>query len=67
MIIVEEETGNRYVYAGGTLYPAHNQASALLLQGTGASVEVISAARSPACRTARRWASRRAGGHAGRR
>jgi ESX secretion system ATPase EccB len=40
VIIVEEESGNRFVYAGDTLYPVLNQASALLLLGSGARVEV---------------------------
>lgn len=30
-LIVEEETGNRYIYAGGVLHPVANYASALLL------------------------------------
>lgn len=42
VIIVEEESGNRYVYAGGKLYPVLNHASALLLRGSGARVEVTS-------------------------
>lgn len=42
VIIVEEETGNRYLYLDGQLRPAMNQASALLVQGTDARVEMIS-------------------------
>ena len=42
VILVEEETGNRYLYLGGALHPALNQASALLVQGSGAKVDTIS-------------------------
>ncbi|WP_433261115.1 type VII secretion protein EccB [Actinosynnema sp. CS-041913] len=47
VLIVEEETGNRYVYLGGELRPTLNQASALLLQGGKARVEMISSASMP--------------------
>jgi type VII secretion protein EccB len=42
VIIVEEETGNRYVYQDGALRPTLNQASAMLVQGQGARVEMVS-------------------------
>lgn len=44
VILVEKETGNRYIYFGGELHPVRNQASALLLLGPGAHVETISRA-----------------------
>ncbi|OLR92191.1 type VII secretion protein EccB [Actinokineospora bangkokensis] len=40
-ILVEEETGTRYVYLDGELRPVLNHASALLVQGSGAHVEMI--------------------------
>ncbi|GIH18843.1 type VII secretion protein EccB [Rugosimonospora africana] len=39
-IIVERETGTRYVYRGGTLHPVLNYASALLVLRGGGLVEV---------------------------
>jgi type VII secretion protein EccB len=42
-VIVEKETGTRYVYVAGTLRPTPNFASALLVQGPKASV--VSASR----------------------
>lgn len=44
VILVEKETGTRYVMRDGVLHPTLNQASALLLQGPGAKVESISRA-----------------------
>lgn len=44
VIVVEEETGNRYIYLDGELRPTLNQASALLVQGSKARVELISSA-----------------------
>lgn len=41
-IIVEKETGTRYVYLKGTLYPTPNLTSAMLLEGAGAQVKLIS-------------------------
>ncbi|WP_405746012.1 type VII secretion protein EccB [Streptomyces sp. NBC_01525] len=41
-IIVEEETGNRYLYLGGELRPVRNYASALLIAGNGATVQSVS-------------------------
>jgi len=41
-ILVEEETGTRYVMLDGTLHPTLNQASAMLLQGKDAAVHTIS-------------------------
>jgi type VII secretion protein EccB len=41
-IIVEKETGNRYLYLGGELRPARNYASALLLAGRDAQVRSVS-------------------------
>ncbi|GAA4806673.1 type VII secretion protein EccB [Streptomyces ziwulingensis] len=43
-IVVEEETGNRYVYTGGELRPVRNQASALLIAGGRTAPETVSAA-----------------------
>ncbi|MEU6174069.1 type VII secretion protein EccB [Streptantibioticus parmotrematis] len=40
-IIVEKETGNRYLYLGGELRPVRNYASALLLTGKGAAVRTV--------------------------
>src|SRR3954471_18503398 len=42
VIIVEKETGTRYVLRDGLLRPVANHASALLAQGTGAKVETVS-------------------------
>ncbi|MGW4995458.1 type VII secretion protein EccB [Streptomyces mirabilis] len=41
-IIVEEETGNRYLYFNGELHPVANYASALLAAGDGAQVRQVS-------------------------
>jgi type VII secretion protein EccB len=41
-ILVEKETGTRYVFAGGELHATPNQASALLLAGQNAKVDLIS-------------------------
>lgn len=41
-ILVEEETGTRYVMLDGTLHPTLNQSSAMLLQGKDAKVHTIS-------------------------
>jgi type VII secretion protein EccB len=41
-ILVEKETGNRYLYLDGALHPVLNQASAMLVQGSQAHVETIS-------------------------
>ncbi|MEU6028851.1 type VII secretion protein EccB [Streptomyces tauricus] len=43
-IVVEEETGNRYVYAGGELRPVRNHASALLIAGERTAPETVSTA-----------------------
>ncbi|OZM70827.1 type VII secretion protein EccB [Amycolatopsis antarctica] len=43
-IVVEEESGARYVYQNGALVPVLNHASAMLVQGAGAKVENISRA-----------------------
>ena len=40
-IIVEKETGDRYVYAGGRLRPVRNMTSARLLQGAAATVKLV--------------------------
>lgn len=37
-IVVEKETGNRYLYLNGTLYPTINTASAMLYYGGGKAV-----------------------------
>lgn len=42
-IVVEQQTGNRYLFLGGTLRPVRNYASALLLAGQGATVRQVSA------------------------
>ncbi|MQS16222.1 type VII secretion protein EccB [Streptomyces kaniharaensis] len=42
-VVVEKETGNRYVYLGGELRPARNQASALLIAGGPAAPETVPA------------------------
>ncbi|GGN05934.1 type VII secretion protein EccB [Streptomyces fuscichromogenes] len=42
-IVLEEDTGNRYVYAGGELRPVRNYASALLIAGERAAPETVSA------------------------
>ncbi|MEV0056819.1 type VII secretion protein EccB [Saccharopolyspora shandongensis] len=44
VILVEKESGARFVYQRGLLVPVINHASALLLQGAGAKVETISRA-----------------------
>lgn len=41
-IVVEKETGTRYVNLGGVLHPTLNYASAKLLQGPGAKVTLMS-------------------------
>lgn len=41
-ILVEEETGTRYVMLDGTLHPTLNQASAMLLAGKDAAMRTIS-------------------------
>ncbi|MEU3341152.1 type VII secretion protein EccB [Streptomyces sp. NPDC006668] len=41
-VIVEKETGNRYLYLGGELRPVRNYASALLIAGEGATVRTVS-------------------------
>ncbi|MFI9005952.1 type VII secretion protein EccB [Actinosynnema sp. NPDC053489] len=43
-ILVEKESGARYVYQRGVLVPVLNHASAMLLVGAGATVETISRA-----------------------
>ncbi|MFD0276380.1 type VII secretion protein EccB [Kitasatospora sp. NPDC127111] len=42
-VVVEKETGNRYVYLDGELRPARNQASALLIAGGRAAPETVPA------------------------
>jgi len=42
LLLVEKETGNRYIYLGGTLHPVANVTTASLLLGTGMSVKLIS-------------------------
>lgn len=42
VVIVEKETGTRYVYLGGRLHPVTNYASALLLVGDHGSAERVS-------------------------
>ncbi|ONI76973.1 type VII secretion protein EccB [Actinosynnema sp. ALI-1.44] len=44
VILVEKESGARFVYQHGFLVPVRNHASAMLLQGAGAKVESISRA-----------------------
>jgi len=41
-ILVEKESGSRYVYLDGKLMPTPNQASAMLVQGAGSKISVIS-------------------------
>ncbi|MEU1755727.1 type VII secretion protein EccB [Micromonospora matsumotoense] len=41
-ILVEKESGVRYVYRGGVLHPTPNLTSAMLLQGPAATVKLIS-------------------------
>lgn len=41
-ILIEEETGTRYVMLDGTLHPTLNQASAMLLAGKDAAMHTIS-------------------------
>ncbi|RKT56741.1 type VII secretion protein EccB [Saccharothrix australiensis] len=43
-LVVEKETGNRYVYVDGVLRPTLNHASALLRQGGQAKVQMVSKA-----------------------
>src|SRR4051812_10104368 len=43
-ILVENETGNRYVYLDGALHATPNLTSAMLIQGRSAHVERISRA-----------------------
>ncbi|WP_326841662.1 type VII secretion protein EccB [Streptomyces sp. NBC_01558] len=42
-VVLEEDTGNRYVYAGGVLRPTRNYASALLIAGKRAAPRTLSA------------------------
>lgn len=42
VILVEKESGTRYVYRDGRLHPTPNLTSAMLIQGTGAHVQLIS-------------------------
>ncbi|ADU10059.1 type VII secretion protein EccB [Micromonospora aurantiaca] len=42
VILVEKESGNRYVYLDGVLRPTPNLTSAMLIQGSGATVKLIS-------------------------
>ncbi|MEU7977076.1 type VII secretion protein EccB [Micromonospora sp. NPDC049081] len=42
VILVEKESGVRYVYRGGVLHPTPNLTSAMLLQGPSATVKLIS-------------------------
>ncbi|MEU6194224.1 type VII secretion protein EccB [Streptomyces sp. NPDC047061] len=42
-IVLEEDTGNRYVYANGELRPVRNYASALLIAGERGAPETVSA------------------------
>lgn len=42
VILVEKETGNRYVYLNGVLHPTPDLTSAMLIQGTAAKVKLIS-------------------------
>ncbi|MFE6742658.1 type VII secretion protein EccB [Streptomyces tubercidicus] len=43
-LIVEKETGNRYLYTGGQLHPTANYASALLVVGSNAAVQQVARA-----------------------
>jgi type VII secretion protein EccB len=45
-VVLEEETGARYVNIGGTLYPALNYSSAVLASGAGNAVELQQVSRS---------------------
>lgn len=45
-VVLEEETGARYVNIGGTLYPALNYSSAVLASGSGNAVELQTVSRS---------------------
>ncbi|MFG2828510.1 type VII secretion protein EccB [Streptomyces sp. NPDC048434] len=40
-LVVEKETGNRYLYTGGKLRPTANYASAMLAVGSGAAVQQV--------------------------
>ncbi|MDH6109216.1 type VII secretion protein EccB [Kitasatospora sp. MAP12-15] len=42
-IVMEQQTGTRYLYLGGTLRPVRNYASALLILGKGAALREVSA------------------------
>ncbi|MEU5095077.1 type VII secretion protein EccB [Streptomyces sp. NPDC020996] len=42
-VVLEEDTGNRYVYANGALRPVRNYASALLIAGGRTAPETVSA------------------------
>src|SRR4051812_10320531 len=42
LMLIEKETGNRYVYVGGSLHPVANVTTASLLIGGGPAVKVIS-------------------------
>ncbi|WP_241003018.1 type VII secretion protein EccB, partial [Streptomyces sp. CB01881] len=42
-VVVEKETGNRYVYLDGELRPARNRASALLIAGGPATPDTVPA------------------------
>jgi type VII secretion protein EccB len=41
-LVVEKETGNRYIYVGGMLHPTANYASALLMAGSDTAVRQVS-------------------------
>lgn len=41
-IIVEKESGTRYVFVGGKLHPTLNMASAMIINGSSARVELVS-------------------------
>lgn len=45
-VVLEEETGARYVNIGGTLYPALNYSSAVLASGSGNAVQLQTVSRS---------------------
>lgn len=44
VILVEKETGTRYVYLDGMLHPTPNLTSAMLIQGSSATVKLVSRA-----------------------
>ena len=41
-VIVEKESGTQYVLVGGKLHPALNMASAMIINGSGSRVELVS-------------------------